>query len=117
MLLCCALRVYAAPDDTATQTNSGDEAPVELEPLTVYRRKDAFTESDRKLRQMQESLPALATENGLGDDRSLGQKLTEYVIGGFLPAEPANHADDTPEDRALNQAQGLQEQQRAAHRP
>ena len=97
----------AAPAGNEEPANGDPGAPQRLDPVIVHAHRDAFEESDAKLKRVQDGLSCMGCDGTQRDLRpsavKIGEAIGKTLFGLFSSYKPKPPGE--PNDRALSHAE------------
>lgn len=90
----------AAADDKAADDKKKEEQKVILPNVNVQGQRNVFNDNDKKLKDLQESLPCTGCDAKPHTHRKLVKRVLDAVGDRVLPTEAPDHSDRDPNDKA-----------------
>jgi hypothetical protein len=84
------------------EANGGEEAKINLPGATVQGKRNAFDESDRKLKELQDSLPCTGCDAKPHTHKKLYKRVLDAVGDRVLPTEAPDHSAHDANDKSLD---------------
>lgn len=90
----------AAADDKAADDKKREEQKVILPNVNVQGQRNVFNDNDKKLKDLQESLPCTGCDAKPHTHKKLVKRVLDAVGDRVLPTEAPDHSDRDPNDKA-----------------
>jgi hypothetical protein len=91
----------AAAADSATQAaQSEDDKKIKLPNVNVQGKRNVFNDNDKKLKDLQESLPCTGCDAKPHTKKKLVKRVLDAVGERVLPTEAPDHSDRDANDKA-----------------